>query len=64
MKINAYFFIKISVVGAIKTACNIQIDGKCGTGRPKMSWKTLTETIVSGISTSLTLVKKMCGDQV
>ena len=29
--------------GAIKTACHIQIDGKCGPGRPKMSWKTLTE---------------------
>ena len=29
--------------GAIKTACNIQIDGKGGPGRPKMSWKALTE---------------------
>ena len=29
--------------GAIKTACDIQIDGKRGPGRPKMSWKTLTE---------------------
>ena len=29
--------------GAIKTACDIHIDGKPGPGRPKMSWKTLTE---------------------
>ena len=31
--------------GAIKTACDIQIqiDGKCEPGGPKMSWKTLTE---------------------
>ena len=26
-----------------KTACNIQIDGKRGPGRPKISWKTLPE---------------------
>ena len=29
--------------GAIKTAFDIQIDGKHGPGRPKMSWKTFTE---------------------
>ena len=29
--------------GAIKTVCNIQIDGKYGLGQSKMSWKTLTE---------------------
>ena len=29
--------------GAIKTAYDIQIDGKRGPGRPKMSWKTSTE---------------------
>ena len=29
--------------GAIKTAFDIQIDGKRGTGRPKMTWKQLTE---------------------
>ena len=28
---------------AIKTAFNIQVDGKCGLGRPKMTWKQLTE---------------------
>ena len=28
---------------AIKTTCYIQIDGKHGPGRPKMSLKTLTE---------------------
>ena len=29
--------------GAIKTAIDIQVDGKRGTGRPKMTWKQLTE---------------------
>ena len=29
--------------GAIKTAFDIQIDGKRGPGRPKMTWKQLTE---------------------
>ena len=29
--------------GAVKTACDIQVDGKHGPGRPKMTWKQLTE---------------------
>ena len=29
--------------GTVKTAFDIQIDGKCGPGRPKMTWKQLTE---------------------
>ena len=29
--------------GAVKTASDIQVDGKCGPGRPKMTWKQLTE---------------------
>ena len=29
--------------GAVKTAFDIQIVGKCGPGRPKMTWKQLTE---------------------
>ena len=29
--------------GAIRTACNIQIEGKRGAGRPKLTWKKLTE---------------------
>ena len=29
--------------GAVKTACDIQADGKHGPGRPKMTWKQLTE---------------------
>ena len=29
--------------GAVRTAFDIQIDGKCGPGRPKMTWKQLTE---------------------
>ena len=24
---------------AVKTACDIQVDGKRGSGRPKMTWK-------------------------
>ena len=29
--------------GAIRTACDIQIDGRPGAGRPKLKWKKLTE---------------------
>ena len=29
--------------GAIRTACDIQIDGRRGPGRPKLTWKKLTE---------------------
>ena len=29
--------------GAVKTAFDIQVDGKCGPERPKMTWKQLTE---------------------
>ena len=29
--------------GAVKTVCDIQVDGKRGSGRPKMTWKQLTE---------------------
>ena len=29
--------------GAVRTACDIQIDGKQGAGRPKLTWKKLTE---------------------
>ena len=28
--------------GAIRTACDIQIDGRRGAGRPKLTWKKLT----------------------
>ena len=28
---------------AIRTACDIQIDGRRGAGRPKLTWKKLTE---------------------
>ena len=30
--------------GAVKTAFDIQIVGKCGPGRPNITWKQLTET--------------------
>ena len=29
--------------GAVRTACDIQIDGRCGSGRPNLTWKKLTE---------------------
>ena len=29
--------------GAVRTACEIQIDGRRGAGRPKLTWKKLTE---------------------
>ena len=29
--------------GAIRTACDIQIDGRQGAGRPKLTWKKLME---------------------
>ena len=29
--------------GAVKTAIDIQVNGKHGPGRPKMTWKQLTE---------------------
>ena len=29
--------------GAIRTACDIKIDGRQGEGRPKLTWKKLTE---------------------
>ena len=29
--------------GAIRTACDIQIDGRRGAGKPKLTWKKLTE---------------------
>ena len=29
--------------GAIRTACDIQIDGRRGAGRPKLTWKKLTK---------------------
>ena len=29
--------------GEIRTACDIQIDGRLGAGRPKLTWKNLTE---------------------
>ena len=28
---------------AIRTACNVQIDGRQGAGKPKLTWKKLTE---------------------
>ena len=29
--------------GGVNTACDIEIDGRRGAGRPKLTWKKLTE---------------------
>ena len=29
--------------GAIKSTCDLSLEGRCGPGRPKMSWRELTE---------------------
>ena len=51
--------------GTIRTAYDMQIDGKRGPGRPKQTWKKLTEKdCVSGSSPQLTLKKGAPGDQV
>ena len=50
--------------GAIRTAYDIQIDGRRGAGRPKQTWKKLTKAAVSGSSRQLTLKKGAPGDQV
>ena len=42
--------------GAVKTAFDIQVDGKHGPGRPKMTWKQLTEGDCSGSSQLSTLM--------
>ena len=31
--------------GTIRTACDIQTDGRRGAGRPKLTWKKLTERL-------------------
>ena len=51
--------------GAIKTAFDIQVDGKHGPGRPKMTWKQLTERVAeSGSSRLSTLMIDVPGDLV
>ena len=51
--------------GAVKTASDIQVNGKHGPGRPKMTWKQLTERIAdSGSSQLSTLMIETPGDLV
>ena len=50
--------------GAVKTAFDIQVDGKRGPGRPKMTWKQLTEGSQSGSSRPSTLMIDIPGDLV
>ena len=42
--------------GAVKTAFDIQVNGKCGLGRPKMTWKQLNWIAESGSSQLSTLM--------
>ena len=50
--------------GVVRTACDIQIDGRRRAGRPKLTWKKLRKTAVSGSSRQLTFNKGAPGDQV
>ena len=50
--------------GAVKTAFDIQVDGKRGPGRPKMTWKQLTGIAESGSSWLSTLIIDIPGDLV
>ena len=31
--------------GAVRTACDVQVEGRLGPGRPKLTWKKLTENV-------------------
>ena len=48
------------ISGAFKTVCDMQIEVERGPGRPKTAWMTLIETLMSGNTTSLTLVIGVC----
>ena len=37
--------IPIKILCAVKTAFDIKVDGEHGSGRPKMTWKQLTERV-------------------
>ena len=50
--------------GAVKTAFDILVDGKRGPGRPKMTWKQLTERDCSGNSQLSSLMTDVPGDLV
>ena len=53
--------------GGIRTACDIQSDGRRGAGRPKLTWKKLTERDCREwklTTVELTLKKGAPGDQV
>ena len=47
--------------GAVRTVGDIQIDGRRGTGRPKLTWKKLMER---DCREQVTLKKGAAGDQV
>ena len=41
--------------GAVRKACDVQVDGRWGPGRPKLTWNELKKT--TAVSGSLTLYK-------
>ena len=47
-----------SWVSAVRTACDIQIDGRWGTGRSKLMWKKLTEKDCHVWSSQQLILKK------
>ena len=50
--------------GAVKAAFDIQVDGKHGPGRPKLTWYQLSEGLHSGSSRPSTLMTDIPGDLV
>ena len=49
---------------AVKTTFDIQVDGKHGPGRPKLTWRQLTQGLQSGSYQLLTLMIETLGDLV
>ena len=47
--------------GAVRAACDIQIDGKCGPGCHGRNWQ--RKPVVDGVLAGLILEVGMCGDQ-
>ena len=45
-RLNWYGHVERSC-GAVKTAFHIQVEGKRGPGRPKITWKQLTESVIA-----------------
>ena len=56
-----HWFVHVDQIScAFKKVCDMQIEVERGPGRPKTAWMTLKETLMSGNTTSMTLVIGMC----